>query len=52
MDMNDIKITKNEEGLVIISSDDYPQFLSPEEKEAGVKRELIIQFDDEENNNR
>ena len=33
---------------LILNSEEHPEILSPKERESGVKRTLIIQFDDEE----
>ena len=33
---------------LIFNSEEHPEILSPKERESGVKRTLIIHFDDEE----
>lgn len=39
---------KNDGIPIILTSEECPDMLSPKEKEDGIKRTLIIQFDDEE----
>ena len=39
---------KKKKDPVILTSEDHPEILSPKEKESGLKRTLIIHFDNEE----
>lgn len=39
---------KKKKDPVFLTSEEHPEILSPEERESGLRRMLIIQFDDEE----